>query len=509
MRRAAFSALVLLAAVVLQITLVASLPLPGAAGPDLVLVAVAALAVTGGPLEGVLAGFCSGLALDVAPPALHLVGQDALVFSLAGYAVGRVAAVLEGTAWPRLAAVAAGAVGGEALQAGVGILFSEPGVTWSAARQVLPAAAIYDCLLSPFVLAAVAGLRDRAGAPGSAPSSLGGELAALTAAAAAPLAGLAGATWAVRSTGTGRTPRLRGAGRPAPGWLGSRPPPGQGHQPAHPAPRLRLRGGRAGSSAAVPVRRTLPARPVKLRLGSGRRGDRLPGAAVAVGALGDARTFLGGAHPRAGSFRGGPTALRRAGQGGGPGARLRAGSFRGGLTAARPAPSGLPRARPGKGAFRGGPTAARAAAFLRRAEPRGAAFRRSPSAARPASLLPRVRPRRGAFRGGPTAARPAPGLLRGRVTRLRIGSRRRRDGVLGGSVSSMLGGTGRRGRIRLSPGRAAAPRFRPRGLGSRRAGRGLTGLLAGSRLAGGGLRLGRPRRRSRVWLTGNKRTGGL
>ena len=106
MRRFLLSALVLLAAVFLQLTVVGNLRLPGGAGPDLVLVTVAALAVTGGPLEGALAGFCGGLALDVAPPAIHLVGQDALVLCLVGYGAGRLAALLEGTAWLRLAAVA-------------------------------------------------------------------------------------------------------------------------------------------------------------------------------------------------------------------------------------------------------------------------------------------------------------------------------------------------------------------------------------------------------------------
>ena len=84
MRRVLLSGLVLLAAVLLQIIVINSLPLPGASGPDLVLVVVAALAVTGGPMEGALAGFAGGLALDIAPPAVHLVGQQALGFCVVG-----------------------------------------------------------------------------------------------------------------------------------------------------------------------------------------------------------------------------------------------------------------------------------------------------------------------------------------------------------------------------------------------------------------------------------------
>ena len=64
---------------------------PGGTGPDLVLLAVAALALAGGPMTGSLIGFWAGLALDVAPPGSHFVGQNALVFCLIGYACGLVA----------------------------------------------------------------------------------------------------------------------------------------------------------------------------------------------------------------------------------------------------------------------------------------------------------------------------------------------------------------------------------------------------------------------------------
>ena len=59
----------------------------------MVLLAVAALALASGPLAGVLIGFWAGLALDVAPPGSHFVGQNALVFCLIGYACGLAADV--------------------------------------------------------------------------------------------------------------------------------------------------------------------------------------------------------------------------------------------------------------------------------------------------------------------------------------------------------------------------------------------------------------------------------
>src|SRR5580692_9048718 len=73
------SAAVVAVAVVFQLAAADRMVFPGGTGPDLVLLTVAALAIATGPLAGSVAGFCAGLALDVAPPAGHLVGQDALV----------------------------------------------------------------------------------------------------------------------------------------------------------------------------------------------------------------------------------------------------------------------------------------------------------------------------------------------------------------------------------------------------------------------------------------------
>ncbi|MBO0775007.1 MAG: hypothetical protein J2P34_01730, partial [Actinobacteria bacterium] len=93
--------------------------------------------------------------------------------------------------------------------------------------------------------------------------------------------------------------------------------------------------------------------------------------------------------------------------------------------------------------------------------------------------------------------------------RLRLGARRSADGVVGGSIATMLG----RRRSGLAGYRAATPRFRsgssPAGLGGRRGGfgGGLTGMLPGARARR--VRLGRAGRRAGVWPFRRKRTGGL
>ena len=134
-------------AVIAQVTILDRITFPGGTGPDLVLLAVAALALAGGPMLGSLIGFSAGLALDVAPPGSHFVGEDALVFCLIGYLCGLVAEspaseeVPQGhTALFEIVVTAVGAVCGEALSAMLGVMVSDPRVTWSAIKHVLPVA---------------------------------------------------------------------------------------------------------------------------------------------------------------------------------------------------------------------------------------------------------------------------------------------------------------------------------------------------------------------------------
>ena len=434
MRRALLAAAAILAAVLVQVTVLNNVPFPGGAGPDLVLVVVVAMALASGPRDGAIIGFAAGLALDIAPPASNLLGQSALVFCLVGYGCGRLRAVLERSAWLPLAGVAVGAAAGEVLYALVGLIFGDPDVTWQAVRQVLPAAVFYDLLISPFVLYAVAWLGGYARwGPETAGLLTGRELAA---AGGGVLAGVGAASGAVRDTGAGRSPRLRAAaGHRTDGWIGgSRDQPGQRTGPwvdrRRPL-RLRLRGGTAGSAVAGQAGNGKPARPlttVNLRLGSPRRRD---GAVVA-------RRYPAGATP-------------------------------------------------------------------------GAAFE---SGSRNWSSRS-VRLRGGALSGGPSALGQAPGRKQ-RQPRLKLGSKRRRDGTGGGrfgiaiwpggparrrrmgrgsfASGSLAGGGGTSGRAAAAPKfrarsrkpaaalRTAAPRFRRPGTRWRRARRALSSRGASPRL---------------------------
>jgi rod shape-determining protein MreD len=307
-----------LAAILAQVTVLDNLPLPGGSPPDLVLVVVVTLALVSGPRDGAVIGFAAGLAADIAPPASHFLGENALVFCLIGYGCGRMREPLEHASWLPLAGVALGVTGGEALHALVGVIFGDPDITWLSARQVLPASLIYDLMVSPFVLYVVLRLGrygEWAAEGASAGLLTGREMAGLAAAGAALISGSAGLSGVVRDTGTGRSPQLKAGAHRSDGWIGG------GHrrqgQPAgawvdRPRPlRLRLRGGVAGSATASQVKQASPARrppAAPLRLRSPRRRDGVIGGSTSgLRSSGTRVTFSGNA---GGARSGGAARLR-------------------------------------------------------------------------------------------------------------------------------------------------------------------------------------------------------
>jgi rod shape-determining protein MreD len=246
-RRALTTAVVVVVAVVLQVTLVNRLPLPYGAVPSIVLILVAAAAVTDGPLAGAITGFAAGLTLDIAPPGSHLVGEYALVYCLVGYACGHAVQLRDAGTLPVVLIAAAGAAAGEAASAMLGLMFSDPEVTWAAIKDVLPAAVIYDVLLTPFAYGLLTRLRPvtetdwgrasrrafggaapafgAAGQTGNAFRGAGAGLSAAAFSGGGALAGLGGTGGrggtGVRLAGGGNTPRLKLTGLTSPAF---RPP---------------------------------------------------------------------------------------------------------------------------------------------------------------------------------------------------------------------------------------------------------------------------------------------
>ncbi|HEX7161402.1 MAG TPA: rod shape-determining protein MreD [Trebonia sp.] len=244
----------LFAAVVIQLTVVNRLPLPGATQPDLVLLLVTAIAVATGPATGAIAGFAAGLALDVAPPTAHYAGEYALIFCLAGYAAARAVRAIRNMTGERdpiiaYTVMAVATAAGEAGKAAIGMLLSDPDVTAAAVTRVLPGAILYNLLLSPFVFWLVARIirvaaADQTLARGTAPGFGAGQRIATVFRSAS-----VGAAPKLRLAGTGadyhrpsaarRVPKLRLAGTGADHYRPSA---------ARRVPKLRLSDGRAGSS---------------------------------------------------------------------------------------------------------------------------------------------------------------------------------------------------------------------------------------------------------------------
>ena len=490
--RGLISLVVVAVTVIVQLTVVDRIAFPGGAGPNLVLLAVAALALAGGPLTGALTGFWAGLALDVAPPGSHFVGQDALVFCLIGYACGLLADDSSGdaaeqghTALFEIVVTAAAAICGEALAALLGVMLSDPRVTWPAIRNVLPAAVAYDVLLCPFVLYAVAAALRLAGARGE------GRRAGWSASQArAPVPGAN--QGAIRQLAGGNSLRLSDRDK-GPGAIGGLRGPGAGRPlVARREPRLKL--GRAGPrTSTTAYREGHGASASRVRFGGRRR----------EGVLGG--SLLGSASPGGSALRG--SALRGSAL---RGSALRGSGLRGsGLGGSRFGSSSMGRS------LLGGSVFSRSSASLGRSSTSGRSssrFNRSAVFGRPAPVG-RSSPLR--HRGNLMGS--AGGGLAGRAPRFsRGGSLARLTGTLRGSAGpksparGWLRGASSRGH---SPGRSSLGRsslgrsslgrssLGRSSLGRSSLGRSSQGRSSLGRGVFGQRRMGRGFRGSRVWAS--------
>jgi rod shape-determining protein MreD len=520
-RKAWLAPVLIVASIVLQLTVLNGLRLPGGGVPDVVLVVVAALAVADGPLAGAITGFAAGLCLDLAPPGSLLVGQYALVFCLAGWAAGRLGrAAGKHPLWSVLfmAIVVAAA---EALSTALGLVLEPGQVTTAEVRVLLPATIGYDLVLCPFLLYLVV---------------VAGALLANGLAAGAAAAGVRSVpTQSERGQNRQQRPHqprlVHAAARTGDGWLSSGHDRYHGRQSsARSRGRLRPASGVAGSASGLrhpgsagSVSRAAP----RMRLAGGRRGDGAIGNSVGTGGRpGRHPGMLAGANrsfrPRGGQPGGSATRQHsvysvlastgpgRPGRGRTP---IRFGGRRGdgalgrafgsaSLAAPNRRAAAAPRLRPGTG---------RSALTTRGSLPRvvpKVRFRASaPPADRRPAAVPRFRRSSSLRSSGTTYGLVSGGVLgqstfrtprqRAGAPRLRLATGRRASGPPGGG---MLGGSGRsplRGpRARIGK----QPRF---GYGRRS----LLSFLTGRRVGGRWLARKRVGSRSGVWAIG-KRTGG-
>jgi rod shape-determining protein MreD len=157
------STTLVIVALVIQVSVLARLHLPGAV-PDLLMLTVLGLALVYGHVGGALIGFGAGLLADFAPPADHAAGRYALVLCVIGYLAGLAkpdTGRLKSATGPMVVVVAA-AIGSTLLYAGVGALVGDTAARHVGLGSLLFTAALYDLLLAPFVVPGIMALARRA-----------------------------------------------------------------------------------------------------------------------------------------------------------------------------------------------------------------------------------------------------------------------------------------------------------------------------------------------------------
>ncbi|MEU6989536.1 rod shape-determining protein MreD [Streptomyces sp. NPDC046465] len=163
LNRILLSTALVVVALVIQVSVLARLQLPGAV-PDLVLLTVLGLALVYGHVGGALVGFGAGLLADLAPPADHAVGRYALVLCVVGYLAGLAKpdnGRLRSATGPLVVVVSA-AIGSTLLYAGVGSLVGDTAARHVGLIGLLFTAALYDLLLAPFTVPLIIAVARRA-----------------------------------------------------------------------------------------------------------------------------------------------------------------------------------------------------------------------------------------------------------------------------------------------------------------------------------------------------------
>jgi rod shape-determining protein MreD len=160
-RQALIIGSLILAAVIVELTLLTRLGLPGAT-PDLVVVTVVAIALAMGPTQGAVAGFTAGVLIDLAPPGDTLLGVNALVYVAIGFVAGVAIDPRD-----RTVPIMIGVVGLAAAFAAVGTalldtLLGSDRVDWEQMAGMVLTSALYAVILAPLVILGVAWLVRRA-----------------------------------------------------------------------------------------------------------------------------------------------------------------------------------------------------------------------------------------------------------------------------------------------------------------------------------------------------------
>ena len=141
------TALVLITALVLQVSLVARFSLDGARGDLLLLVALSA-AVAEGPEKGAIVGFAAGVTFDLVLNTPF--GLSALVYCVMGFVVGWFqGSVLRVSWWMPVVSVILGSVLGVVLYALAGVVLDQASLSGPPLPTIVVAVSVLNGLLAP------------------------------------------------------------------------------------------------------------------------------------------------------------------------------------------------------------------------------------------------------------------------------------------------------------------------------------------------------------------------
>ena len=162
--RTALTVALVVTALLLELTALPLLHLPGAT-PDILTVTVVALGLVGGPVRGAATGMAAGLALDLVTPADGVVGLTAVVLVVVGYLAGLLGGDQDRSPFTTVAL--AGLLAGAATLAFalIGGLVADPRISWDRVPGLVLTQTAYAVVLAAFVVPGVGWLWRRVDPP--------------------------------------------------------------------------------------------------------------------------------------------------------------------------------------------------------------------------------------------------------------------------------------------------------------------------------------------------------
>jgi rod shape-determining protein MreD len=140
-----------LVSVIVELTLLSRLDLPGAT-PDLVVVTVVAIGLSMGPTQGAVAGFSAGILVDIAPPADTLLGVNAIVYLAVGFITGFAVDPRDRTVPIEIGIVGLSVAGATAATSALDAMMGSGRVVWSAVPGMILTSALYAVIMAPLVI---------------------------------------------------------------------------------------------------------------------------------------------------------------------------------------------------------------------------------------------------------------------------------------------------------------------------------------------------------------------